>query len=170
VWRCGGRLQQGEIPGADVGVKFVFTGAGFFEGTKKPAVGLAERRGVNVSCADRRIHVGVLVGTANMDRKISGVEFDVFVAEDTFDCDVPGGNTEEKIAVFRQADGDLKVVLWSATEMKFGRTVQNGKAVLEILDLFRVLSGNIDGDFPVVGAHKTDITRSNIEAERDAGR
>jgi hypothetical protein len=79
-----------------VGVKFVFTGAGFFEGTKEPAVGLAERRGVNVSCADRRIHLGVLVGTANMDRKISGVEFDVFVAEDTFDCDAPAGTRRKR--------------------------------------------------------------------------
>jgi hypothetical protein len=54
-------------------------------------MGFAEGRSTHVPRANRSVHVGVLVRIANVDRKITGVKFDVLISSDAFDRNVAGG-------------------------------------------------------------------------------
>ena len=81
-------------------VQFVLAGAGFSERTEEAAAGFAERSGVDIASAHGRVDMGVVLGIADVDGKIAGVQFDVFVAGNAFDGDVTGRYSNVNAGIF----------------------------------------------------------------------
>jgi len=101
-----------------VSVQFVFAGAGFAERPEEAAAGFAEGSGVDIASAHGSVDMGVVLGIADVNGKIAGVQFDVFVAGDAFDGDVTGRNTNVNAGVFGYANTDAHVVHRASGEME----------------------------------------------------
>lgn len=78
-----------------------------------------------------------------MNGKVARVKFDVLVSGNAFNSNVTRRDAQIQVAVLGQVNGDLNVVPWSASEVKFGGTVQDGEPVLYVFDFVSVLAGRV---------------------------
>src|SRR5579864_5570660 len=104
-------LFQVKVAGADVGVEAVAAGAGFLEGAEEAILVFTERTGVNVTGADRSIDVRIIGRIADFDVEIAGVHFDIFVAGDAFDVQIPERQANNEIRGFGDRNDDARAFL-----------------------------------------------------------
>lgn len=129
-----------------------------------------ERSGGNVACADGCFDARIVVGIADMDGQVSGVEFDVLAAGDVFDSDIACGNACVEFGAAWNADFDSQIVMRAAGEMKFGVTGSIDQAIAEIVNLVLIFSGDIHGEFSVLAANDADIAGAYVKFHAGAGR
>ena len=159
------RLAEGELTAAYMGVEMVGAGAVFFEGAEESARFFPERSGTDIAGVDRKVDVAVVGGIADGNREIAGVEFDIFIAGDSFDRDFAGGTARVEIDGPGNVDANGEVVFRSAGDVKFGRGVRASEACFDVLNFVHVLTGELDRNFVVCARKDADFAGADVQAE-----
>jgi hypothetical protein len=118
---------------------------------------LAERRGAKISGTYGSVDVRIVARIANVNRKITSMKFDIFVAGDTFDGNVPGRNAKVQTGVLGNVNGNAHVIHWAASETELRGQGHDAEAMLNLAKVIRVPSGDIHGDFALVGADDANV-------------
>ena len=76
------------------------------ERTEQAAFDHLKRRRLDLAGPHRRVDVAVVLGAADVDANVAGVQLDVLVALDAFDAQVAGREADVEVGLLRNLDGD----------------------------------------------------------------